>query len=126
MPFRAHLTRTHKQKVQLAMEVCAYLNELVEADPQTMYRMVETRFRCNEALTDHPTAQVDVSSGTASIGLLGIINGLIGADADQWGYMAALYGSNLELEKFILVHPIARCNCNGQVEEAKEEALEGS
>jgi len=123
MPFRAHLTRTHKEKVQLAMEVCAYLNELLEADQLTLHRMVEARFRCNRKLLEHPTAQVDASRGTPVVGLLGIINGLIGVDDNRWGYVTALYGSNHELEKFVLS---PRQHANGKVEEAKEEALEDS
>ena len=123
MPFRAHINRTHKEKVQLALEVCAYLNELLEADQLTLHRLVETRFRCNSKLLEHPTAQVDASNGTPMIGLLGIVNGLIGVDDNQWGYVSALYGSNHELQKFVLS---PRQHVDGQVQETEAEALEGS
>lgn len=86
-----HLTRTNEEKRQLASEICDYLNEIREADPDALQRLVGTYVRCNDRLMYHSTTQVDASSGKPMVGLLGIINGLIGVDESQWGYVAAIF-----------------------------------
>lgn len=83
---------------QLADKVVAFLNELLAIDPDAVTAMCKTRFTCNRAFADHPTVQVHAETrdvGPYSVGLLGILNGLVGAYDDgerkAWGAIAATY-----------------------------------
>lgn len=85
----AHTTRTEEEKLKLAAEVIDYLNEVLKIDPDAIHSLIETRVACNDALGDHATTQVGRGP---SVGLLGILNGLVGARAsDQWGFITANY-----------------------------------
>jgi hypothetical protein len=83
------------------------LNSMVLADPHAMQRLCEHRTLCNAALTEHPTAQVVAQRGDQFvgehniIGMLGVINGIFGVDADGWGFIAAKYEDTGELLEFI-------------------------
>lgn len=77
-------------------DALAYLNELVKLDPRAMHSLVECRHLCNQSLADHPTAQVATSNGgIASVGLLGIINGMFGVDEDGWGPITANFDGDI-------------------------------
>jgi len=67
----------------------AFLNELKDADPQAVKALIETRVPCNDALANHPTVQVQAREDETgyAVGLLGVLNGLIGADTDGWGFI---------------------------------------
>lgn len=78
-----------------AEAVVAALNSLVEADRECLTKMIDMRVPCNTTLLDHPTAQV-VCDGAVNgevinprIGLLGVVNGLLGITEQGWGYIAA-------------------------------------
>lgn len=75
----------------LADYIIKFLNELAEADPALMHKLVETRVPCNEVIAEHPTVQVQkVEDGEYVVGLLGILNGIVGArPEDGYGYIAA-------------------------------------
>jgi len=85
----------------LTQKVIDYLNELLEIDPAAIEDLVKTRVPCSNALSWHPTVQV-VGGGEcpAMVGLLGIINGLCGVDADGWGPVAARYDEAGNLFEF--------------------------
>lgn len=85
-----HRTRTEEEKQQLARDMCEYLNDLVATDHDAIHRLVEDRQPCNQAMLQHPTAQVTPGE-PPMLGLLGILNGFIGIDADGWGYVAASF-----------------------------------
>lgn len=76
-------------------QVVAFLNSLVALDREAMDRLVETRVQCNKDLADHPTVQVmEDDEGNAVVGVLGIINGIIGTQPEWahkpgYGYIAA-------------------------------------
>ena len=80
---------------ELAQRVVDYLNDLRERDPAAIHALVETRTPCNEALADHPTCQVAIEGSQASVGLLGVLNGLCGVDSQGWGPIAAHYDGDL-------------------------------
>ena len=83
----------------------AYLNELKDADPQAMRDLIETRVPCNTALADHPTVQVQArKEGGFVVGLLGILNGLLGADTDGWGFLCVKYDDG-KLVEFMRTPP---------------------
>lgn len=85
--------RTEEEKVALAQSLCNFLNELVQVDADVIHSLMETRICCNDKMAEHPTVQVSSQKDSKiySVGLLGILNGFVGVDADQWGYIAALY-----------------------------------
>lgn len=80
---------------ELATAIVGLMNDLYQLDPAAVDRLVHSRVQCNEALADHPTVQVseiDGDAGIYQVGLLGVLNGLAGAnDEDTWGAVAAMY-----------------------------------
>jgi hypothetical protein len=66
-------------KEVLADLIIERLNEISKRDPVAFGKLIEARIECNEALADHPSVQVsNHEPGLAKVGVLGIINGLIG------------------------------------------------
>lgn len=71
-----------------ALEV---LNRAVQADPQAMWNLCESRVPCNEILAEDPSIQVAVRvEGDHTVGLIGILNGLFG-EQDGWGPICVSY-----------------------------------
>ena len=68
-------------------EIIEFLNSLIAIDPQAMHALVETRVPCNTAMQDHPTVQVS----DATVGLLGVLNGMMGVDDRDYGTIAAQF-----------------------------------
>lgn len=78
-----------------AEEIIERLNSMVAVDPDAMLRLIKQRVPCNEALADHPTCQVDFDedrgpAGVYVVGLLGVLNGILGKDSEGWGYLCAV------------------------------------
>lgn len=73
-------------------EVIDGLNYLLQVDPKAISDLIETRVSCSQNLANHPTVQVvgNESEGYR-VGLLGILNGLFGVDAEGWGPIAAQF-----------------------------------
>lgn len=92
---------------ELAHKVIAFLNELLKVDPEAMTALVETRVPCNQALREHPTVQVAVNdeTGQAAVGMLGILNGLVGVDDDGWGFVTVKLDDNKQVTEFLLTPP---------------------
>lgn len=72
------------------------LNGMVAADPGALLALLETRVPCNDAMRDHPTVQVGRDdNGQAVVGMLGILNGLVGTIPDGpregWGFIGARF-----------------------------------
>lgn len=71
-------------------EMCTVLNRMLKADPEAMRKLVLDRVPCNRALADDPTAQVaEDEDGTFTIGLIGVLNGILGIK-EGWGPIAAI------------------------------------
>ena len=80
-----------KEKVSIE-ETVNFLNELLKIDPIAITALFSMRIGCNEALADHKTVQVLVSSGTYfQVGMVGILNGLFGIDESGWGHISIDY-----------------------------------
>ena len=80
-------------------EAVEYLNSALELDQDAISKLVGFRVHCNNDLADHPTVQVGPSeTGGYEVGLLGIINGIFGADEKDWGYI----GAEVDLETGIV------------------------
>lgn len=54
------------------------LNEALALDAEAITRLVNLRVQCNPGLAAHQTIQVGAYDGVAKIGVLGLINGVIG------------------------------------------------
>jgi hypothetical protein len=95
---KAHLSRSHNEKVTLALDICEFLNELVNLDRNAVQQLVAQRVPCNEGIVNHPTAQVPMDEELSPcIGLLGVLNGLVGG-----GYIVAVYDNdNGQLQYFL-------------------------
>lgn len=61
--------------VQRALDI---LNEALERDPMALTQLVNARTTCDERLAKHRTIQTGVYEGTHKIGVLGLINGILG------------------------------------------------
>jgi hypothetical protein len=100
-----HTVRTEEEKTRLAQEVIVYLNEVVALDPEAVHQLCEHRIPSNKKLAKHPTTQIsyeETDSAQEVVGLLGILNGLVGVRPDQHGYITAVYGDNQKLQSFEL------------------------
>lgn len=95
---KAHLLRSHDEKVRLALNICDFLNELVNLDRSAVQQLVAQRVPCNEGIANHPTVQVPMDEELSPcLGLLGVLNGLIGG-----GYIVAVYDDdNSQLQYFL-------------------------
>jgi hypothetical protein len=69
-------------------EAIAYLNELIRLDKPAIAALIANRVPCNQELADHPTVQVVAQNEGFHVGMLGIINGMFGADHEGWGPIA--------------------------------------
>ncbi|NKB44220.1 MAG: hypothetical protein GKS03_08055 [Alphaproteobacteria bacterium] len=61
--------------VQKALDI---LNDALTRDPVAITQLVNARVSCNEKLTKHKTVQTGVYSGDYKVGVLGLINGILG------------------------------------------------
>jgi hypothetical protein len=77
-------------KLLLAEGAVAVLNRALESDPTAIRALCAQRVVCNEALENDPTIQVRYRDGERStLGVLGLINGVVGATDDGLGLIAA-------------------------------------
>ncbi len=79
-----------------AQRIIDFLNELVAIDREAIEKLIEFRVPCNQALADHPTVQVESVGYGPRVGLLGLLNGLVGANAAGWGYVMAEFEGDAE------------------------------
>lgn len=84
-------------------QIVDYLNHLLKIDYNTIENYCFSRICCSKKLAKHPTAQVHKDEfGNYSIGLLGILNGLIGVDEEGYGCIAADMKDG-NIKKFVLL-----------------------
>lgn len=69
------------------------LNEALKLDKLAMQSLFDCRVSVNEALANHPTIQV-LGSEMYSLSVLGLINGIIGANEDGCGYVAGFFDND--------------------------------
>lgn len=69
-----------------AQNAIALLNEASKLDPAAIRALIEHRVPCNCHLADHPTIEVGCTEdGDPRVGMIGLINGLFGLDANTRG-----------------------------------------
>lgn len=87
-------------------DVIAMLNEIQQLNPELMTDITMTRYPCNHAIRDHKTVQAhcfgDSSIEKPKVGLIGILNGLIGIDKNHFGPIAAILEENGTLNGFTM------------------------
>lgn len=81
-------------------DVIDLLNELNRTDGDVVSALVNTRYRCNEAVRRHPTVQVDCSEGSPRLGVVGLLNGLFGADEGGYGPITAVMDNRNKVLRF--------------------------
>ena len=54
------------------------LNEALKRDPVAMTKLVNARIECAKDMAGHPSLQVGVYNNTYKIGMLGVLNGILG------------------------------------------------
>ena len=102
--------RFEPESVQFAVQV---LNEALNADPLAVTAMFTQRWAVNRAVLEHPSIQVKKVDGPGrgefpgSLGIMGLINGLFGVDAESWGHICAIAvtdeaGDVVSIERFEL------------------------
>lgn len=72
----------------LGQRIVDLLNELLVLEPSATNNLMLWHARCSEALLAHPTIQVSGGFGDEprySVGIMGILNGLVGKDQDGYG-----------------------------------------
>jgi hypothetical protein len=104
---------TKEERLDLANDFVRVLNSALECDKEALNRLTEYRVRCNDVLAQHPTIQVRTqeesnTSGVAKlvqvhrVGMLGILNGILGKDELGNAYLAGSYDDKGKLIKFSL------------------------
>jgi hypothetical protein len=89
----------------LAELVAGRLNEmlLIEDAAYVFAMLIEQRVPVRDPFVQHPTLQcIETSNDFYELGVLGLLNGIIGVRADSTGYLAADYNDAGELTKFIV------------------------
>lgn len=93
-----------KDRESLADQFIDVLNELIEADSTAIQDLIEHRVSCDEELGVHPTVQTMLDGKAYTVGLLGILNGLVGViesgPKEGWGFISAVYDDDGKLVKF--------------------------
>lgn len=84
-------------------KVVDYLNNILRIDPSVVDELFLNRVPCSEKLHDNSTAQIRKHNNeTYSIGVLGIINGLIGiGEEKQYGPIAMVIDEDDEVLEFV-------------------------
>ena len=81
------------------------LNDALHEDPRAITDLVNLRVDCNAALTRHPTIQVGLYDGVAKVGVLGLINGVLGDSPSgvigAKGSIDGVTGRFLRVRKFV-------------------------
>lgn len=90
-----------------AEAIVALMNELLEMDPVAVSALCHVRVPCNETLAAHPKVQVALLRDPAeaagdddeySVGLIGVLNGLGGADYLGRGAVAAYFDDDADFD----------------------------
>ena len=81
------------------------LNSALLCDAAAIQALMALEVPASDSLAEHPTIQVGTSmvrprDGEYVVRPLGLINGLFGADSDDWGFIAMIVDANGAIERF--------------------------
>jgi hypothetical protein len=89
-------------KTQVTLqETVEFLNSLLEIDRHVVTALFSMRIGCNKAMADHETVQCGTfdlltdKEEYCQVGMIGILNGLFGADQNGWGHICANYDEGI-------------------------------
>ena len=86
-------------------EAVDLLNDVLERDPEAITRLINMRVDCNESLANHATAKVQKFGETYRIGVLGLLNGVLGGspsgDIGAKGSINGDTGNFIKIKKFV-------------------------
>lgn len=93
---REELKEQIREEVQeeLRNDAVRVLNEAFELDKGGLKALFRVKVATNDALSDHPTIQVlerPDNKGTYTLGVLGLLNGILGVDENSCGFVAGLF-----------------------------------
>ena len=81
------------------------LNDVLERDRNAITRLINMRVDCDETLSRHPTLQVQKIGDSYRVGVLGILNGILGGspngDIGAKGTIETKTGMFTQIRKFI-------------------------
>ena len=81
------------------------LNDVLERDPEAITKLVNMRIDCDERLANHPTVQVHKFDDVYRIGVLGLLNGVLGGgpsgDIGAKGKINRNTGEFTHIKKFV-------------------------
>lgn len=86
----------------LARRFAAFLNGLLEVDRHAVTELIEHRVKCNHRMKTHPTVQVVVDQDIPRVGMLGILNGMLGIDESGTGPLVARFDDDGKLVEFFV------------------------
>jgi hypothetical protein len=84
---------TEDERLQLAHHIIQLMNSALILDREAIDALVKRRVVCNADLAQHPTIQVRTGSAAPTLGLVGLLNGIVGVDEQGNGYIAADFDS---------------------------------
>jgi len=70
---------------EVANQIVDVLNRALKKDPQAINWLFDFRVACNKALADDPTIMVREEKGGCSLGVLGLLNGILGEKSEGVG-----------------------------------------
>ena len=78
-------------------ETVDFLNSLLEVDRHAVTALFSLRIGCNKKLLDHESVQCGIfdlltnKNEYCQVGMIGVFNGLFGADEHGWGHIVGDY-----------------------------------
>jgi hypothetical protein len=101
-----------QSQIELADKIIDYLNELLELDPDAINAFCFRYIPCNTNLTNHPSVQVYSQGGIDGVALIGILNGLCGADSRGQGLIAYEFEEGTYEKMPVLIRFLRNPNCS--------------
>jgi len=105
----------------LAKHMVELLNDILALDPMAVTSLVTSGFGCNEHLAKHSTMQVrtcgcgsglvkdDRNQVIYSLGVMGLLNGICGADNNGLGSVAAVKDKDTgQVKRFVFIDKESR------------------
>ena len=87
------------------------LNRIHQSDSRVLPRLIGYRIGCNAVLAADPTVQVGKTPLGWEVGLLGIINGLFGINANGSGWITAVFDDDGNLLRFQRTSTLQEATC---------------